>query len=47
MHHHSRQVVGVAPSVDGVTGARAAVRLDVENLVEGHMDAYLFPVVPP
>lgn len=47
MHNYSRQIVGVASSVDRVTWACAAVWFDVQNLVKGHMDADFLPVVPP
>lgn len=47
VHNNSRQIVGVASSVDGVTWACAAVRFDVQNLVEGHMDADFLPMVSP
>lgn len=47
VHDHSRQIVGVASSVDRVTWACAAVRFDVQNLVKGHMDADFLPMVPP
>lgn len=47
MHNDSRQIVGVASSVDRVTRVCAAVRLDVQNLVEGHVDADFLPMVPP
>lgn len=46
MHNHSRQIVGVASSVDGVTRVCAAVRFDVQNLVKGHVDADFLSVVP-
>lgn len=47
MHNYSRQIVGVAASVDRVTWACAAVWFDVQNLVKGHVDADFLPVVPP
>lgn len=46
MHDDSRQIVGVASSVDGGTWAGAAVRFDVQNLVKSHVDADFLPVVP-
>lgn len=47
MHDYSRQIVGVASSVDRVTWACAAVWFDVQYLVKGHVDADLLPMVPP
>lgn len=47
MHDDSRQIVGVASSVDRGTWACAAVRFDVQNLVKSHMDADFLPMVPP
>lgn len=47
MHNYSRQIVGVASSVNRVTWACAAVWFDVQNLVKGHMDADFLPMVPP
>lgn len=46
MHDDSRQIVGVASSVDRGPWAGAAVRFDVQNLVKSHMDADFLPVVP-
>lgn len=47
MHNYSRQIVGVASSVDRVTWACAAVWFDVQNLVKGHVDTDFLPMVPP
>lgn len=46
MHDDSRQIVGVASSVDRGTWAGAAVRFDVQDLVKSHVDADFLPVVP-